>query len=105
MPLSLFVGWVGIQVSPERQRIGDFLAGTWVLLRLPRPLLGDRRGGCGRVLERDRDRTDVRLPARPVGRSVSILIDPTVTSPTRNLFRTTSTTWVRVALASPVEGP
>ncbi len=37
VPLSLFVGWVGIQVSPERQRIGDFLAGTWVLLRLPRP--------------------------------------------------------------------
>jgi uncharacterized RDD family membrane protein YckC len=40
VPLSLFVGWVGIQVSPERQRIGDFLAGTWVLHRVPRPPSG-----------------------------------------------------------------
>ena len=31
--LVLMVGWAIIQLSPERQRFGDYLAGTWVLLR------------------------------------------------------------------------
>ncbi|HEV2166092.1 MAG TPA: RDD family protein [Thermoplasmata archaeon] len=33
--LVLMVGWVIIQASPERQRFGDYLAGTWVLSRPP----------------------------------------------------------------------
>ncbi|MCI4357439.1 MAG: RDD family protein [Thermoplasmata archaeon] len=38
--LVLLIGWAGIQVSPERQRVGDYLAGTWVRVRprrLPSP--------------------------------------------------------------------
>lgn len=31
--LTLSIGWAGIQISPERQRVGDYLAGTWVLAR------------------------------------------------------------------------
>jgi len=34
--VPLGVGWLGIQVSAERQRFGDYLAGTWVIRPAPR---------------------------------------------------------------------
>ena len=98
------ISGVAMHFTPERQRFGDLLADTWVVLA--RRLRGRWRGGAVgggpvRVSGIAIDETFASRPSRFTSRSVSIVMAPTVTWPSRKRRRTTSTTSTALPITLP----